>query len=687
MYEKNPIRFLADTNAPAIPIIPALNPLTGQPLDLSLAALRAISPVHIEYLHNMGVRSTITLSLMHEGKLWGLITCHNAQPRLISYGLRDIIALLGKVFSIKLGSLINKARAQVMDTVRQQLQHLTGLIRHTHDVTALIQEYPGEFLNLASATGSYFAFDNSSYTIGTAPPQKKLPALIEWVKQQPLTHGIFATDNLGALYPPAQAFTASASGLLAVALDYQNSNFIFWFRPEVIRDIPWAGDPGKRITTDELGPRLDPRRSFALWLATVRGFSKPWSDTDIDAVKLFSFSLVQLLIQQAQRQADLADSANRAKSEFLSSMSHELRTPMNAILGFAQLMEYDNNLSAGHQQGLHEIRKAGNHLLLLIDEILDLAKVESGHINLSLEPVDVLPLLDECLTMTQLMAHKRGLHISHTCPDGLYVTADRMRLKQILLNLISNAIKYNRDGGTVRIEIQPAHDSRVRIEVTDTGHGIPAERIQELFQPFKRLGAENSTIQGTGLGLAITRRITGLMGGSIGADSKTGVGSTFWIELPGATPLTAIDIRAADAATAMPAENTRGIRRTVLYIEDNPVNLKLMTQILARRPHIDLLTAHAAAPGVELAEAHRPDLILLDINMPEIDGYQTLQLLQTHPRLAAIPVIAVSANAMAKDIARGEAAGFSDYVTKPIDIKQLLRIVDRYLPGQADSSE
>jgi heme oxygenase len=226
LYEKNLIRFLADTHASSIPIIPALNPLTGQPLDLSLAALRAVSPVHIEYLHNMGVRSTITLSL------------------------------------------INRARAQVMDTVRQQLQHLTGLIRHTHDVTALIREYPSEFLNLASATGSYFAFDNNSYTIGIAPPQEELPALIGWIKQQPLTHGIFATD--------------------------------------------------KRITTDELGPRLDPRRSFALWLATVRRFSKPWSDTDIDAIKLFSFSLVQLLIQQAQRQADLADSANRAKSEFIS---------------------------------------------------------------------------------------------------------------------------------------------------------------------------------------------------------------------------------------------------------------------------------------------------------------------------------------------------------------------------------
>jgi signal transduction histidine kinase len=179
---------------------------------------------------------------------------------------------------------------------------------------------------------------------------------------------------------------------------------------------------------------------------------------------------------------------------------------------------------------------------------LDVAKVESGHISISLEPVDVLPLLGECLAMTQLMAHKRGLHISHTCPDGLCITADRMRLKQILLNLLSNAIKYNREGGAVRITVQSAHDNRVRIRIADAGHGIPAERIRELFQPFNRLGAENSTIQGTGLGLAITRRITELMGGSIGAESKAGTGSTFWIELPGATPLTAIDIRAADAA-------------------------------------------------------------------------------------------------------------------------------------------
>lgn len=679
LYEKNLLRFLADTDAPTVPLISGLNAMFRKPLDLSFSVLRAVSPVHLEYLRNMGVRATVTISLLNEGKLWGMITCHHAQPRRISFELRNVIALMGSFFSMKISSLFNLARIRSMDTIRGKLQELTDLLRHTNDIDALFQERSNEFLNLAGATGSYFVFENNQFTAGRIPPESELPALIDWIKRQELADGVFVTDNLGALYPQARAFAGDAAGLLAVALDYQKSSFILWFRSEAICNIPWAGNPHKQITADEHGPRLTPRHSFAVWLETARGFSAPWLDNDIVTVKLFSFSIVQLLIQQARRRAEMADLANRAKSEFLSGMSHELRTPMNAILGFSQLMEFDQSLAPEHKRGVREIRKAGDHLLALIDEVLDLAKVESGHVSLSPEPVDLPALIGECLVMTQPMAHNRGLHISHACRHGLCVRADRMRLKQILLNLISNAIKYNRDGGAIRIEAQPECDDRVRISVSDTGHGIAEERKAGLFQPFNRLGAENSAIEGTGLGLTITRRVTELMGGTIGVASEMGVGSTFWIELPGAAPLPPHASPAIPVDGDLRRKDIPDIQRTVLYIEDNPANLKLMAHILSKRTYTRLLTAHATALGIELAQAHRPDLILMDINMPGMDGYRALKLLKADPQLNNIPVVAVSANAMEADIARSKVAGFSDYIVKPIDVRQLLNTINRYL--------
>jgi len=380
---------------------------------------------------------------------------------------------------------------------------------------------------------------------------------------------------------------------------------------------------------------------------------------------------------------DEADRANQAKSEFLSSMSHELRTPMNAILGFGQLLEYDGTLPDEQQDNVREILKAGHHLLELINEVLDLSKVESGHIDLSLEPVEVGAIVEECLSLVGTLADKRKVHLSHSGLQAAAVRADRTRLKQALLNLLSNAIKYNREGGSVKLDVRPEGAERLRIRVTDTGPGIPARRLQELFQPFNRLGAENSGIEGTGIGLTITRRIVELMGGTVGVESEVGVGSTFWIELPvellREPDFGELDHAGAAADSATPALGMEAARHTVLYIEDNPANLKLVAQILGRRKHITLLTAHTAELGIELATAQCPELILLDINMPGMNGYQVLKVIQADAGLKAIPVIAITANAMPRDIERGRADGFADYLTKPLDVAQFHAVIDKLL--------
>lgn len=383
---------------------------------------------------------------------------------------------------------------------------------------------------------------------------------------------------------------------------------------------------------------------------------------------------------------EAADRANQTKSEFLSSMSHELRTPMNAILGFAQLMAHDDSLSVDQQDNLKEILKAGRHLLDLINEVLDLAKVESGHIDLSLESVEIAPVVDECIGLLAPLAALRGIALRHESLAGAAVRADRMRLKQALLNLLSNAVKYNREGGTVDLELKHSGSDRLRIQIVDTGPGIPTSRLAELFDPFTRLGAEGSEIEGTGIGLTITRRIVELMGGTVGVESEIGVGSCFWVELPLETPADAHTATVTPAPMhAEPVWSSASNRHTVLYIEDNPANLKLVSQILAHLPNIHLLTAHTASLGIELAMARRPELILLDINMPGMDGYQVLQVLRADANLKDTPVIAITANAMPRDIERGRAAGFSDYLTKPLDVESFLTVIDYFSPTRRNN--
>lgn len=412
---------------------------------------------------------------------------------------------------------------------------------------------------------------------------------------------------------------------------------------------------------------LIPIRLNGMIIKNENGESHIWSIVeDITDSKMHSIELINAK-EEAER-------ANHAKSEFLSSMSHELRTPMNAILGFSQLMDFDDKLSDDHKESVKEINKAGHHLLDLINEVLDLAKIESGKIDLSVEPVAICEVVNESITLIENIADKQDIHVTYSCLDNLAVRADRTRFKQAIINLLSNAVKYNRYGGSVKLDTEKK-GNRLRILITDTGMGISEDKYEELFQPFNRLNAENTNIEGTGIGLSITQRIVEMMGGEIGVHSDIGVGSTFWIELP-LDEITEHDSAHLSDNNIVQSQRLSASEHKILYIEDNPANLKLVTQILGHRNNIKLFTAHTPKIGIELAASRQPDLILLDINMPELDGYQVLDIFKTNPDLEHVPVIAVTANAMPKDIERGKQAGFTDYVTKPIDVIKFLDIID-----------
>jgi PAS domain S-box-containing protein len=374
----------------------------------------------------------------------------------------------------------------------------------------------------------------------------------------------------------------------------------------------------------------------------------------------------------------VAEKANLAKSDFLSSMSHELRSPLNAILGFAQLMESDSpSPTAAQKASIDQILHAGWYLLQLINEILDLAVIESGKLSLSEEPVSLADVMLECQAMIVPQGQKRGIELTFPQFDSpCFVRADRTRLKQVLINLLSNAIKYNQPGGTVIVDCDTSTPELAHISVSDTGAGLTPEQLTQLFQPFNRLGQENSPEEGTGIGLVMSKRLVELMGGVIGVESAVGVGSAFWFELSSAAaPQIAVD-RAELTAVAQ-AQVQRGVSlRTLLYVEDNPANLKLVEQLIMRRADLRLLSAVNGDLGIELARDNQPDVILMDINLPGISGTQALKILREDPVTAHIPVIAISANAMPRDIRKGLEAGFFRYLTKPIQVNEFMDALD-----------
>jgi CheY-like chemotaxis protein len=363
-------------------------------------------------------------------------------------------------------------------------------------------------------------------------------------------------------------------------------------------------------------------------------------------------------------------------------MSHELRTPLNAVVGFAQVLEFDQ-LTEEQHESVAQILKGGRHLLDLINEILDISRIETGQLNLSPEPVWVADLLRESVDLIAPLARQRALSVIPPSPQSCdcHVFADRQRLKQVMLNLLSNAVKYNRTGGTIELTCTQQPNHRTRISVTDTGHGISPQQQSKLFVPFERLDANQSDVEGTGIGLALARRLAEAMSGVLEVESTVGQGSTFSVELPAAEGQIQRYERLSPTTLGGAPDTESSSRHTILYIEDNVSNLKLIERVLARHTNVELIAAMQGRIGIDLARQHRPDLVLLDLHLPDLSGDEVLQQLRDDPATTTIPVIMVSADATPRQVQRLLSGGAAAYLTKPIDVKELLRVVAAHLPA------
>jgi len=447
-------------------------------------------------------------------------------------------------------------------------------------------------------------------------------------------------------------------------------SFIGYLVVAVITPIRWTASAARTLRAGELSTRV-PARGTREVAELAAAFNEMAATLEANETEL------RARHQELEAAREDAEAANRAKSEFLSRMSHELRTPLNAILGFAQILEI-GDLDAKERGSVRHILSGGHHLLELINEVLDIARIESGELKVSLEPVHVAEIVEEAVAMISPLAQRRQVDLAsdgESCAH-FHVVADRQRLKQVLLNLLANAVKYNREGGDVHVSCKSAGDEQLRIVVADTGIGIAEHDLVRLFQPFERLRQEGGDVEGTGLGLALTKRLVEAMGGEVHVDSAVGHGSTFCVDLPMTDELPKPLVAAPEPASAAPLGAPSSGPRTVLYIEDNASNVKLLEAILAGRPEVELMVAIQGRLGMELALEHRPDLVLLDLDLPDMPGDEVLRRLRADPRTATTRVVVVSADATPRQVERLLALGADDYLSKPFDIARLLALID-----------
>ncbi|RCJ33363.1 histidine kinase [Nostoc punctiforme NIES-2108] len=699
------VRFIPDINYIPVFLIPTNHPLIDTPLDLSNSVLRGVSHFHIEYLQNMGVAGSMTISLINDKELWGLIACHHYSPKLVDYETRKACEFLGQFASIE---LVHQQQRE-LDVYRTQVKAIQDelqqkLLQESNLIEQVLIRNTSQLLDLVRAQGAAILLDGHLTLVGQTPSATQVQELVRWLVQHNQER-VFATNSFSRLYPDAKAFKDQASGILAISILFnhvkQKSYHIIWFRPEQIQTVNWAGNPQDALTINEIGEmQLCPRKSFEMWKETVRETSLPWEIAEVEAATEMRNTLMlavlefsQIALEQAAEQAAIA---SRAKSQFLAKMSHELRTPLNAILGFTQLMNRSEKIPSEFQEDLGIISLSGKHLLTLINDVLEMSKIEADQLQLTENSFDLHQLIHSIRDMVVLKALEKGIDlITEQHPSvPRYVYGDESKLLQILLNLLSNAIKFTttgsvtlrfraftgRVGNVYSLDSISPNDSKIiitlHLEVEDTGCGIAQSDIETVFEAFTQT-EPGRHVQGTGLGLSISRQFARLMGGDITARSTLNQKSTFICEVL-LSLVSSVDIIAPETTRTVIGLEPGQPTYRILVAEDLRENRLLLVKLL-ELVGFEVCAVENGNEAIALWSEWHPHLILMDIQMPVMDGYETTRQIRGREAGKDVVIIAVTAYAFEEDYTASIQAGCNDHITKPFIEAILFDKIAHYL--------
>lgn len=677
LYTQNWIRVIADVSYKPAPLVPELDPQNQQPLDLSHAHLRSVSPIHIEYLRNMGVSASMSVSLVDDGQLIGLIACHHySGPLLPQFSVRETAEYLGQALSWNISVL---ERADAAERSRRSRDCEAALVTGLAGAEDLLSALAVPALaDLAGASGAAVVLNEGVRCVGATPDAESITELVAWLRTN--TQDVYATDHLSAAFPAAKAWEDQAAGLIAAPISAELGEYLLWFLPSTERTVNWAGDPRKQLTQPEgAAPRLSPRGSFALWRELVQGRSLPWEKWQIDAAS----NVRRLMLSGVRRRAAdlrmlnerLVD-ADRAKDVFIATISHELRTPLNAISGWSKLLTSGGVTQDRWPNAMEVIARNSDTLARLVEDLLDVSRIVGGKLELEIQSVDLLALVSEVADSMQLSAQAKNIKLTRAIEcDSAVVLGDATRIRQVVTNLLGNAIKFTPKAGAIAIELVRAN-SDVQISVSDNGPGIDPGELPHVFVAFWQADASvRRRTTGLGLGLAIAKKLVELHGGRIEASSQgLGQGARFDVTLPVAAINKTIATTAKGAPDLGAQKPLHGLK--LLVVEDETDSRELLALVL-RGAGAEVHPLSNGVEALELLRYERFDAIVSDIGLPGMDGMEVLRSLRSHgDKRHQPPAIALTAYTRAYDRTAALRAGFQAHVPKPVDPEELITVLE-----------